>query len=154
MIEYIEFGDVFALSGVDCYAHGCNCAGAMGKGIALQFRYKYPDMYIQYKELCKNGLFQPGDVFEYRQNNECVFNLATQKDWKTKAIPDAIRSSVRKMLESATAQHINAIAIPKIGAGLGGLIWEDVKRILEEVVLCFPNVDLIVVENYKQEVKV
>ena len=154
MIEYIEFGDVFALSGVDCYAHGCNCAGAMGKGIALQFRYKYPDMYIQYKELCKNGLFQPGDVFEYRQNNECVFNLATQKDWKTKAIPDAIRNSVRKMLESATAQHINAIAIPKIGAGLGGLIWEDVKRILEEVVLCFPNVDLIVVENYKQEVKV
>lgn len=154
MIKYIEFGDIFALSGVDCYAHGCNCAGAMGKGIALQFRYKYPDMYIQYKELCKNGLFQPGDVFEYRQNNECVFNLATQKDWKTKAIPDAIRNSVRKMLESATAQHINAIAIPKIGAGLGGLIWEDVKRILEEVVLCFPNVDLIVVENYKQEVKV
>lgn len=154
MIKYIEFGDIFALSGVDCYAHGCNCAGAMGKGIALQFRYKYPDMYIQYKELCKNGLFQPGDVFEYRQNNECVFNLATQKDWKTKAIPDAIRNSVRKMLESATAQHINAIAIPKIGAGLGGLIWEDVKRILEEVVLCFPNVDLIVVENYRQEVKV
>lgn len=154
MIEYIEFGDIFALSGVDCYAHGCNCVGTMGKGIALQYRCKYPDMYIQYKELCKNGLFQLGDVFEYRQNNECVFNLATQKDWKTKAIPDAIRNSVRKMLESATEQHINAIVIPKIGAGLGGLIWEDVKRILEEVVLCFPNVDLIVVENYKQEVKV
>lgn len=154
MIKYIEFGDIFALPGVDCYAHGCNCAGAMGKGIALQFRYKYPDMYIQYKELCKNGLFQPGDVFEYRQNNECVFNLGTQKDWKTKAIPSAIRNAVRKMLESATEQHINAIAIPKIGVGLGGLIWDDVKRILEEVILCFPSVDLIVVENYKQGIEV
>lgn len=154
MIKYIEFGDIFALPEVHCYAHGCNCAGAMGKGIALQFRYKYPDMYIQYKELCKNGLFQPGDVFEYRQNDEHVFNLGTQKDWKTKAIPDAIKNSVRKMLESATEQHITAIAIPKIGAGLGGLIWEDVKRILEEVVSHFPNVDLIVVENYKQGIKV
>lgn len=56
------------------------------------------------------------------------------------------------MLESATVQNITTIAIPKIGAGLGGLIWEDVKKILEETILHFPNVDIIVVENYKQAV--
>lgn len=150
MINYIEYGDIFTLAGVHCYAHGCNCAGAMGKGIALQFRYKYPDMYIQYKELCKNGLFQPGDVFEYRQNNECVFNLATQKDWKTKATLDALRISVLKMLESATKQNITAIAMPKIGAGLGGLVWEDVKYVLEAAALHFPDINIIVVENYQQ----
>ncbi len=37
MIKYIEKGDIFNISGVSSYAHGCNCAGAMGKGIALQF---------------------------------------------------------------------------------------------------------------------
>lgn len=152
MINYIEFGDIFALSDVHCYAHGCNCAGAMGRGIALQFKHKYPNMYLQYKKLCKNGMFKLGDIFEYRLNDEHVYNLGTQKDWKTKATLDAIRTSVWKMLESATVQNITTIAIPKIGAGLGGLIWEDVKKILEETILHFPNVDIIVVENYKQAV--
>ena len=54
------------------------------------------------------------------------------------------------MLESATKQNIKAIAMPKIGAGLGGLPWEKVKTILEELSLLFPNINLIVVENYKK----
>lgn len=47
MIRYIKNGNIFTLDGINCYAHGCNCAGAMGKGIALQFRSKYPEMYKQ-----------------------------------------------------------------------------------------------------------
>ena len=43
MVIYIKEGDIFALDGVNSYAHGCNCAGAMGKGIALQFRNRFPD---------------------------------------------------------------------------------------------------------------
>lgn len=52
MIRYIEKGDIFRIEGVSSYAHGCNCAGAMGKGIAVQFKDKYPDMYLEYKLLC------------------------------------------------------------------------------------------------------
>lgn len=44
MIRYIEKGDIFRIDGVSSYAHGCNCAGAMGKGIAVQFKSKYPDI--------------------------------------------------------------------------------------------------------------
>ena len=47
MIRYIEKGDIFRIDGVSSYAHGCNCAGAMGKGIAVQFKSKYPDMYLE-----------------------------------------------------------------------------------------------------------
>ena len=43
MIRYIEKGDIFRIDGVSSYAHGCNCAGAMGKGIAVQFKSKYPE---------------------------------------------------------------------------------------------------------------
>ena len=50
MIRYIEKGDIFRIEGVSSYAHGCNCAGAMGKGIAVQFKDKYPDMYLEYKK--------------------------------------------------------------------------------------------------------
>ena len=42
MVNFIKQGDIFNLNGVRSYAHGCNCAGAMGKGIALQFRERYP----------------------------------------------------------------------------------------------------------------
>ena len=52
MIRYIEKGDIFRIDGVSSYAHGCNCAGAMGKGIAVQFNCKYPDLYHEYKQLC------------------------------------------------------------------------------------------------------
>ena len=49
MVKYISEGDIFKIEGVNNYAHGCNCAGAMGKGIALVFRAKYPQMYNKYK---------------------------------------------------------------------------------------------------------
>ena len=42
MIRYVNEGNIFTIDGIKCYAHGCNCAGAMGKGIALQFKLKYP----------------------------------------------------------------------------------------------------------------
>ena len=42
MIVYIEEGDIFSFSTIKNYAHGCNCAGAMGKGIALAFKEKFP----------------------------------------------------------------------------------------------------------------
>lgn len=150
MINYIEYGDIFDLPYIHCYAHGCNCAGTMGKGIALQFKNKYPEMYLQYKKKCIQGEFKLGDIFEYQHNNDHIFNLGTQKDWRTKANSEALRTAVYKMLESATKQNIKAIAMPKIGAGLGGLPWEKVKTILEELSLLFPNINLIVVENYKK----
>ena len=31
-----------------------------------RFKDKYPDMYIEYKQLCKEDKFCPGDVFDYK----------------------------------------------------------------------------------------
>ena len=45
MVTYITKGNIFKLAGVHAYAHGCNCAGAMGRGIAVQFKERYPEMY-------------------------------------------------------------------------------------------------------------
>ena len=83
MIQYIERGDIFNIEGVNNYAHGCNCVGAMGKGIALQFKNKYPKMYSEYRAMCKDDLFNPGDVFDYNYGNGHIYNLGTQVSWKT-----------------------------------------------------------------------
>lgn len=101
MIKYIEKGDIFNISGVSSYAHGCNCAGAMGKGIALQFRSKYPEMYSEYKAMCKDGIYKPGDVFDYNYGDGHIYNLGTQATWRTKARIEYIERSVKAMLELA-----------------------------------------------------
>lgn len=148
-ISYIEKGDIFSIEGVRNYAHGCNCAGAMGKGIALQFREKYPEMYKQYVTLCKNGSFKPGDVFDYSENGTHIYNLGTQKTWRTKAELEYIKVSLKKMLEFAIDSHVSCIAMPAIGAGLGGLTWDSVKQIIEEVASEYSNnITLYVVEKY------
>lgn len=123
MIKYIEKGDIFALENIFNYAHGCNCAGAMGKGIALQFRNKYPEMYQEYKMLCKTDRFTPGQVSDYNYGNGHIYNLATQNG-------------------------IKSIALPAIGAGLGGLSCGEVKENIENIASEYPNIDLYIVESY------
>jgi O-acetyl-ADP-ribose deacetylase (regulator of RNase III) len=150
MVTYIEHGNIFNLEDIQNYAHGCNCAGAMGKGIALQFKDKFPKMYIEYKRLCKDGLFSLGDAYTYIYDNGTVFNLGTQTTWKTKADINAVESSLIKMLSYAQKNNIFKIALPKIGAGLGGLNWNDVKYIIDKVAKDYPQIDLFVIENYKE----
>lgn len=149
MVTYIEHGNIFNLQGISNYAHGCNCAGAMGKGIALQFKERFPNMYLKYKKLCKEGEFSLGDVFTFDYGDGFVFNLATQATWKTKADINAIESSLIKMLSVASQKNIYKIALPKIGAGLGGLNWDAVKSIIDKVAEEYPNINLFVVENYQ-----
>ena len=148
MIQFIERGDIFNIKEVNNYAHGCNCAGAMGKGIALQFKNKYPKMYSEYRAMCKDGLFNPGDVFDYNYGNGHIYNLSTQVSWKTKARLEYIENSVGRMLELAASDNVTKIALPAIGAGLGGLNWNDVKEILNRVSVNYPDIELYVVETY------
>ena len=59
MIRYIEKGDIFRIDGVSSYAHGCNCAGAMGKGIAVQFKSKYQICILNISSCAKKISFAP-----------------------------------------------------------------------------------------------
>ncbi|PSL42847.1 O-acetyl-ADP-ribose deacetylase (regulator of RNase III) [Chitinophaga niastensis] len=149
MTTYIEFGDIFNLPHVKNYAHGCNCTGAMGKGIAIQFKGRFPEMYKQYKELCRNETFKIGEVFLFDYGAGYVFNLGTQLTWKTKAELKSVKSALQKMLGIAEELKIKEIALPKIGAGLGGLNWDEVKTAINEISSHFPEIDLFIVENYK-----
>lgn len=151
MIEYIKEGDIFAIPGVYNYAHGCNCAGAMGKGIALQFKNKFPLMYKKYKLLCQKKEFTPGDVYDYSYESGHVYNLATQESWRSKAKMEYIKSSLIKMMQLAIQNQTKTIALPAIGAGLGGLKWNDIKSELNEISFHYPSVKLIVVESYKSK---
>lgn len=61
---------------------------------------------------------------------------------------DFIRAAVARMFDLALADNVHAIALPAIGAGLGGLNWDDVKAVLADISDSYPEVDLYVVEKY------
>ena len=151
MIHYIKEGDIFSMKGVNSYAHGCNCAGSMGRGIAAQFRKKFPRMYENYRQMCLNKTFRPGDVYDYNYGSGHVYNLATQQHYciagqLAKLV--YIETSIEKMMQLAEKSSVWSIVMPKIGAGLGGLNWGEVKAIIEIVAASHSKVDLYVVENY------
>jgi len=151
MVRYIEFGNIFKINGVVNYAHGCNCAGAMGKGIAVEFKARFPKMYNEYKALCKSGKFTLGSVFEYCYGEGYVFNLGTQVSWTTRANLEAVGEAIEKMVSIAATLKVDKIALPRIGAGLGGLDWNDVKVLIERAAARYPELDLFVVENFRDE---
>lgn len=141
-------GDLFGASGLDALAHGCNCAGAMGKGIAVEFRKRFPEMYAEYKERCVRGRFNLGDVFAWTHEPITVFNLGTQKTWRTKADLTAVKTSLKAMIQLAEQAGVRRVGLPRIGAGLGGLAWQDVRSVLVALGES-TSVELVVFEEYE-----
>lgn len=151
-IEFVS-GDLFRNTrSANCYAHGCNCAGAMGLGVAVQFKKEYPRMYDVYHWMCKNGQFKPGDVFPwFEPNKPSVLNLATQPVPGKSAKLEYIQSTFEKIVLNRNVWDIKTLALPRIGAGLGGLDWHDVKKLMLRF---FANADFhtVVYEEYVKEV--
>jgi O-acetyl-ADP-ribose deacetylase (regulator of RNase III) len=124
-------GDLFTQPDLVALAHGCNCAGAMGAGIAIQFKKQWPAMYTEYKRRCADKTFVPGDVFVWEAGPLTIFNLGTEKHWRLGAEMHFIEQSVHAMLREAATRGIAAIGLPRIGAGYGKLPWNDVQATLE-----------------------
>jgi O-acetyl-ADP-ribose deacetylase (regulator of RNase III) len=131
-------GDLFVNRfGATTLAHGCNCQGSMGAGIATGFRDRYPRMFEEYRRRCKADprQFNLGDAWLWREDGRpWVFNLGTQEGvWRARASYDAIQTALTGMRERADAEGITSIAIPRVGAGHGGLSWKKVRAIVEGV---------------------
>jgi O-acetyl-ADP-ribose deacetylase (regulator of RNase III) len=153
-IEYVS-GDLFANRfGARALAHGCNCQGSMGAGIATGFRDRYPAMYAEYHRRCKAEprTFNLGDCWLWKsQDGPWVFNLGTQeKVWRARASYEAIETALGCMRELADCECLATIAVPRIGTGYGGLSWKKVRALVEKVFGGWVGT-LYVYENYEPE---
>src|SRR3954469_24968632 len=122
-------GDLFANRfGAKALAHGCNCKGSMGAGIATGFRDRYSQMYAEYRRRCKADPpeFKLGDAFLWKDGERpWVFNLGTQEGvWRARASYEALETALKGMRRQADREGVASIAMPKVGAGYGGLSWK------------------------------
>jgi len=155
-IQYIA-GDLFENAHhAQALAHGCNCQGTMGAGIAVGFRQRYPAMYAEYRRRCQAVPRQlnPGDVFLWKADDQpWVFNLATQEDYqRSRATTEAIERALQSMRAQADTAGIASIAMPRIGAGLGGLSWQQVRPLIERAFADWAGT-LSVYEEYRPAVE-
>lgn len=115
-------------------AHGCNAQGVMGSGVAKAIRNKWPLAYQAYKEHYeKHGLF-PGEVIWAPVEDKLIANCITQckygRDSKRYTEYDAVRECMRE-IDKFEYRELG-LAMPLIGAGLGGGDWEVIAEIIQE----------------------
>lgn len=130
-------GDLLARPRLPALAHGCNCAGSMGGGIAAALADAFSGLEEAYAAECDAGRFELGDVFvwppEPRDGVPVIFNLATQRMPGPDARLEAVAASLERMRTIAVERGIELIGCPQIGSGIGGLAWADVKTVMQRV---------------------
>jgi len=130
MIRDIQGDLFFHMGDYEAIAHGCNCRGLMGAGIAREVRRRWPHgMYRWYTCECTADNFMPGDIMPwFAPGLPILFNLATQDRPGAAAKTPWISQCFERLFLLMDCMDIATIAIPRIGCGIGGLNWENVKE--------------------------
>lgn len=127
MLKLIENGDIFNTE-CEYLVNPVNTVGVMGKGLALQFKEKFPENFNKYKKYCNSKDFTVGKLLIITENDKKIINFPTKIHWKDKAKMKYILDGLEKLKLAIKKRNIKSIAMPKIGCGLGGLDWNMVFK--------------------------
>jgi len=119
-----------------------NCVGVMGKGIALEFRRRYPEMFREYISICENGRLQPGQILTYKNGDFLILNFAIKKDWKQPSRVEWIESCLKDFVKNYHELGIKSIAFPWMGAMNGGIPIEKIKEITRNYLSNLEDIDI------------
>jgi len=115
-----------------------NTVGVMGKGVAAEFKRRYPDMFRRYHELCEQGQLDIGKLYLHRTPNKWVLNFPTKKHWRNPSRIEYIEAGLRKFVETCTESGITSISFPQLGCGNGQLPWRVVRPVMEKYLSGLP----------------
>lgn len=114
-----------------------NCKGVMGKGLGLQIRVNYPEVYYSYLMHCQKNKYNKsmmGDVLYVETRRNIVANIFSQYEYGNNAFKCYTDyDSIRRGFKNIESKGVS-VAIPYgIGCGLGGGNWDDIYNIIHEV---------------------
>ena len=137
MVDIVQ-GDLFEAD-VAALVNPVHCAGVMSRGLALQFRTRFPENAKRYKDACEAGRLSPGDVLVHDRGGlfdaerpRYLLNVATKDHWTDASRPAHIEASVEGVVEQVTTRGLSSLAVPALGCGGGGLDWSTVRPLLVE----------------------
>lgn len=147
MIEYTK-GNMFE-SNADCLINTVNCEGVMGKGIAYQFKMRFPENNKSYVKACKSGELAVGKVHSCFEEGVTIVNFPTKNKWRENSKIEYIESGMDSLVELLPHLRVKKIAIPPLGCGNGGLNWTEVKKIIENKIFDIADIyDFIIFEPF------
>jgi len=130
-IEYIK-GDL--MKAPEKYiAHGCNAKGVMGSGVAKLIRAKWPDAYDHYRYTHETFRLIPGRAYFVECGDKTIINCITQESYGRDGRQYADYGLIIKAIQGISEVISDTpVALPMIGAGLGGGDWNKIEEIIEE----------------------
>lgn len=133
MISYVT-GDLLGAT-QKVILHGCNNHGVMGSGVARQIRAKWPNVYEVYALKHKVFGLDMGDIIPVATlDGKIVVNCITQdgfgRDGARYVDYDAIDRCFQKINDRVEDWEVSEVAMPRIGAGLGGGDWNMIEQII------------------------
>ena len=125
-------GDMFATP-FEIRVNAVNCVGVMGRGLAAQFKARYPAMFIHYRRACLQGLVQPGRLHLWiSDDGETVINFPTKRHWRDNSREEDIAAGLQVLRTFlATREAGVRVALPALGCGNGRLEWVPIRRLIE-----------------------
>lgn len=109
-----------------------NCVGVMGRGLAAEFKRRYPPMFEDYRERCGQGEVKIGEPYLWKNGEKWVLNFPTKRHWREPSEAGFIAEGLAYTAEKAEEWGLVSLAVPALGCGLGGLGWEEVRKIMLE----------------------
>jgi O-acetyl-ADP-ribose deacetylase (regulator of RNase III) len=102
----------------------------MGKGLALAFKQKFPEMFPVYQQECKTGRLRIGRPTLYRQSTPWILNFPTKKTWRANSKIEYLEKGLEYFIANYKQAGIQSVAFPKLGAQNGKLSWDDVGPLM------------------------
>ena len=138
----VKIGNMFE-SNCSTIVNTVNCVGVMGKGIALEFKKKYPEMFMEYVLKCDRGEVKPGVPYVYQNNGISILNFPTKDHWRSPSRLSYVIDGLNWFVENYEKFGIDSIAFPPLGCGNGGLTWSVVGPIMYQTLSKLPiNIEI------------
>jgi O-acetyl-ADP-ribose deacetylase (regulator of RNase III) len=103
---------------VDALVNTVNCVGVMGRGIALQFKQRFPDNFKAYAAACERGDVQPGRMFIFESATldgpHFIINFPTKRHWRGKSRIENIEAGLDALVREIETRKIKSVAIPPL----------------------------------------
>jgi O-acetyl-ADP-ribose deacetylase (regulator of RNase III) len=120
----VLIGDLFS-SEAQTLVNTVNCVGVMGKGVALEFKARFPEMYAHYVRRCAAGQVRLGEPYVYRHLlPPWVLNFPTKDHWRSVSRLSDIVQGLEHLKANYKAWGITSLAVPPLGCGQGQLDWK------------------------------
>ena len=127
----------------DAYVNPVNTVGIMGKGLAREFKHRFPNASRQYITEATAGRMQPGRVLVTQDQPDqlpYILHFPTKQHWRHRSHIVLILSGMDALSQILYNFPIRSINIPALGCGLGGLTWPQVERIIRTSLARHPAV--------------